>query len=64
MGAVVCWLAGGLGLALEGLVNVEEINIGSSEALMPAGSLRAGRKGLKGDRHFRADGAKLGQALT
>ena len=65
MGAVVCWLAGGLGLALEGLVNVEEINIGSSEALMPAGSVAAlAGKGLRGDRHFRADGAKPGQALT
>jgi hypothetical protein len=46
-------------------VNVEEINIGSSEALMPAGSVAAlAGKGLRGDRHFCADGAKPGQALT
>jgi len=32
-------------------VNVEEINIGSSEALMPAGSVAAlAGKGLRGDR--------------
>jgi len=46
-------------------VHVEEINIGSSEALRPAGSVAAlAGKGLRGDRHFRADGAKPGQALT
>ena len=42
-----------------------EINIGSSEALKPAGSVAAlAGKGLRGDRHFCADGAKPGQALT
>jgi len=49
----------------DGLVHVEEINIGSSEALQPAGSVAAlAGKGLRGDRHFRAEGAKPGQALT
>jgi hypothetical protein len=49
----------------DGHVNVEEINIGSSEALMPAGSVAAlASKGLRGDRHFCADGAKPGQVLT
>jgi MOSC domain-containing protein YiiM len=49
----------------DGHVNVEEINIGSCEALMPAGSVAAlAGKGLRGDRHFRAEGAKPGQALT
>jgi len=49
----------------DGFVNVEEINIGPSEALMPAGSVAAlAGKALRGDRHFRADGAKPGQALT
>jgi hypothetical protein len=49
----------------DGLVHVEEINIGSSEALMPVGSVAAlAGRGLRGDRHFCADGAKPGQALT
>jgi len=49
----------------DGLVHVEEINIGSSEALMPVGSVAAlAGRGLRGDRHFSADGAKPGQALT
>jgi MOSC domain-containing protein YiiM len=46
-------------------VHVVEINIGSSEALKPAGSVAAlAGKGLRGDRHFCADGARPGQALT
>ena len=46
-------------------MTVEEINIGSSEALVPVGSAEAlAGKGLRGDRHFRAGGAKPGQALT
>ena len=49
----------------DGLVNVEEINIGPSEALKPVASVAAlAGKGLRGDRHFDADGAKPGQALT
>ena len=49
----------------DGLVHVEEINIGSSEALMPVESVAAlAGRGLRGDRHFCADGAKPGQALT
>jgi MOSC domain-containing protein YiiM len=53
------------GCSHDGLVNVEEINIGSSEALMPVGSVAAlAGKGLRGDRHFCADGAQPGQALT
>jgi MOSC domain-containing protein YiiM len=46
-------------------MHVEEINIGSSEELLPVGSVAAFEgKGLRGDRHFHADGAKPGQALT
>jgi MOSC domain-containing protein YiiM len=46
-------------------VKVEEINIGSGEALMPAGSVAAlAGEGLRGDRHVCADGAKPGHALT
>jgi hypothetical protein len=46
-------------------VHVEEINIGPSEALLPVGSVVAlAGKGLQGDRHFFADGAMPGQALT
>jgi MOSC domain-containing protein YiiM len=46
-------------------VHVEEINIGPSEALLPVGSVKAvAGKGLEGDRHFSADGALPGQALT
>lgn len=49
----------------DGLVNVEEINIGLSEALKPVASVAAvAGKGLRGDRHFDEDGAKPGQALT
>lgn len=44
---------------------VEEINIGSSDALLPVGSVVAlAGKGLKGDRHFCPDGAAPGRALT
>jgi MOSC domain-containing protein YiiM len=46
-------------------VSVEAINIGPSEAIMPAESVSAlAGKGLRGDRHFREQGAKPGQALT
>jgi MOSC domain-containing protein YiiM len=46
-------------------VRVEGIAIGPSEALAPVGSVRAvAGCGLEGDRHFRPDGAKPGQALT
>ena len=46
-------------------MHVEEINIGSSEALLPVGSVAAlAGKGLHGDRNFCAEGAKQGQALT
>jgi MOSC domain-containing protein YiiM len=46
-------------------VNVEAINTGPSEALMPVQSVSAlAGKGLSGDRHFRGRGAKPGQALT
>jgi MOSC domain-containing protein YiiM len=49
----------------DGLVHVEEINIGLSEALKPVASAPAvAGKGLRGDRHFDEDGAKPGQALT
>jgi MOSC domain-containing protein YiiM len=46
-------------------VRVEAITIGPSEALAPVDSVRAlAGKGLEGDRHFRADGARPGEALT
>ena len=46
-------------------MNVEAINIGPSEAIMPVGSVRAlAGKGLSGDRHFRGQGVQPGQALT
>jgi MOSC domain-containing protein YiiM len=49
----------------DGVVIVEEINIGPSEALAPVESAAAlAGKGLRGDRHFCGDGAKPGQALT
>ena len=49
----------------DGLVNVEEINIGLSEALKPVASVAPVEgQGLRGDRHFDEDGAKPGQALT
>jgi MOSC domain-containing protein YiiM len=46
-------------------VNVEEINIGPSDAIAPVASVGAvAGKGLQGDRHFYRDGAAPGQALT
>jgi MOSC domain-containing protein YiiM len=46
-------------------VNVEEINIGPSDAIAPVASVSAvAGKGLQGDRHFYGDGAEPGQALT
>jgi len=47
------------------LVKVEEINIGPSESLMPVDAAAAvAGKGLRGDRHYFADGAAPGRALT
>jgi MOSC domain-containing protein YiiM len=47
------------------VVRVEAITIGPSEALAPVESVRAvAGCGLEGDRHFRPNGAKPGQALT
>lgn len=49
----------------DGLVNVVEINLGPSHAIVPVGAASAvAGKGLSGDRHFREQGAKPGQALT
>ena len=46
-------------------MNVEEINIGPSDAIAPAGSVNAvAGKGLEGDRHFFGPGAAQGEALT
>ena len=46
-------------------MRVEAITIGPSEALAPVDSVAAvAGKGLEGDRHFRPNGAKPGQALT
>jgi len=46
-------------------VSVEAINIGPSEAIMPVESVSAlAGQGLRGDRHFRGQGVKPGQALT
>jgi MOSC domain-containing protein YiiM len=46
-------------------MNVEEINIGSSDAIAPVGSVSAlAGKGLEGDRKFVGDGAAPGEALT
>src|SRR5215467_13577109 len=46
-------------------MNVVEINIGPSEVLAGVDSVAAlAGKGLKGDRQFRAEGAKPGGALT
>jgi hypothetical protein len=46
-------------------MRVEEINIGPAEALGPADAVRAvAGQGLRPDRHFFADGAARGQALT
>ena len=46
-------------------MHVEAINIGTSDALGPVGSVRAvAGRGLEGDRHFFPDGAGTGEALT
>jgi MOSC domain-containing protein YiiM len=46
-------------------MQVEQINIGTSEAIAPVDSVSAvAGKGLKGDRHFYDDGAEPGEALT
>jgi MOSC domain-containing protein YiiM len=46
-------------------MHVETINIGTSDALGPVGSVRAiAGHGLEGDRYFFADGAGSGEALT
>jgi MOSC domain-containing protein YiiM len=46
-------------------MKVEAIHIGPSDALVPVDSVRAvAGKGIEGDRHFHAEGAKPGQALT
>jgi MOSC domain-containing protein YiiM len=46
-------------------MRVESIAIGTSEALATVDSVRAvAGQGLEGDRHFRPNGAKPGQALT
>ncbi len=48
-----------------GSVNVEGINIGPSDAIVPVESVSVlAGKGVEGDRHFRDDGAMPGQALT
>lgn len=46
-------------------MHVEGINIGPSDAIAPADSVSAlAGRGLEGDRHFFADGAGTGEALT
>jgi MOSC domain-containing protein YiiM len=46
-------------------VNVDAINIGPSEAIVPVESVSVlAGKGLSGDRHFCRQGAQPGQALT
>jgi MOSC domain-containing protein YiiM len=46
-------------------MNVEEINIGPSDAIAPVQAVDAlAGKGLRGDRHFHQEGAAPGQALT
>jgi len=46
-------------------MNVEEINIGPSDAIAPVRAVEAlAGKGLRGDRHFHQEGAAPGQALT
>lgn len=46
-------------------MQVEQINIGSSEAIAPVDSVSAvAGQGLKGDRHFYEEGAAPGEALT
>jgi MOSC domain-containing protein YiiM len=48
-----------------GTMHVEGINIGPTDALAPVGSVLAvAGKGLAGDRHYFADGAEPGTALT
>jgi len=48
-----------------GCVRVEASDIGPSHAIAPVGSVSAlAGEGLRGDRHFRGQGAKPGQALT
>ena len=49
----------------DGRMRVEQINIGTSDAIAPVDSVIAvAGKGLKGDRHFYDDGAEPGEALT
>lgn len=46
-------------------MNVEEINIGPSDAIAPVQAVDAlAGKGLRGDRHSHREGAAPGQALT
>jgi MOSC domain-containing protein YiiM len=46
-------------------MNVEEINIGPSDAIAPVWAVDAlAGKGLRGDRHYHQEGAAPGQALT
>jgi MOSC domain-containing protein YiiM len=46
-------------------VYVEAINIGPSDAIAPVRTVNAvAGQGLRGDRHFHAEGAPPGQALT
>ena len=46
-------------------MNVEEINIGPSDAIAPVRAVDAlAGKGLRGDRHFHQEGAAPGRALT
>ena len=46
-------------------MRVEQINIGTSEALGPVDAVNAiAGQGLEGDRHFRAEGQRHGGALT
>lgn len=49
----------------DGFVKVEAINIGPSDAIVSVDSVRAfAGQGLQGDRHFRVEGARPGEALT
>ena len=46
-------------------MNIEEINIGPSDAIAPVQAVDAlAGKGLRGDRHYHQKGAAPGQALT
>ena len=46
-------------------MNVEEINIGPSDAIAPVRAVDAlAGKGLRGDRHFHQEGAAAGRART